>query len=65
MSSQLREVDLGNGRNQKSKAVHMQGTRAIGPNEELVNYINFVAKQLDEYNHKVAKITHQEHLLNN
>ena len=36
----------------------------IGPNEQLVALINGVAADLQAYNQKVAKITHQEHLLN-
>ena len=36
----------------------------MGPNEQLVALINGVAADLQAYNQKVAKITHQEHLLN-
>ena len=56
--AQLRPVNLGNGNNNAKKMENH--TRVIDPNKALVDYINSVAKQLDVYNHKVAKITHQE-----
>ena len=62
MYSQLRPVDLGNGRNSNASTEdhHEHNHSHVDPNKALVDYINGVARDLDAYNHKVAKITHQE-----
>ena len=56
----LRPVNLGNNR---SADHHEHHHSEIGPNEQLVNLINGIARDLTAYNQKVAKITHQEHKL--
>ncbi len=62
---ELRHVEFGEHREHHCDHDHEHHHHDVGPNEELVNYINFVAQQLDVYNHKVAAITHREHLLHN
>ena len=57
---ELRHVEFGQHREHKHEHNH---THTAAPNTELVNYINDVARQLQDYNERVAKITHQEHLL--
>ncbi|MBP5564935.1 MAG: hypothetical protein J6X45_04350 [Lachnospiraceae bacterium] len=60
---ELRHVDFGRNNTEHTHEHHHEHT--VGPNEELVNFINSVANDLKAYNEKVAKITHQEHLLHN
>ena len=62
----LRPVDLGNGRNTETHEHHSHShLKEIDPIQQQVDYINFVAQQLQIYNQKVAKIMHKEHLLKN
>lgn len=44
---------------------HHDHSHDIGPNEQIVNFINSVTADLKAYNQKVATITHQEHIINN
>ena len=62
---ELRHVDFGRNREEGHDHCDHDHPHTIDPNQQLVDYINFVARELKAYNQKVAKITHQEHLLKN
>ena len=50
--------------NNEMEHIHPKHYSLSEANEQLLNLINGVAADLQVYNQKVAKITHQEHLLN-
>ena len=58
----LRQVNLGNDHREHHEHDHSHSQ--MGPRDQLLALIQGVAQDLDAYNHQVAKITHQEHLLN-